>query len=137
MLSFAVGGLLGDVFLHLLPEAHHKLYAKAATAQDQFQFIHDGHMAIGIWILIGILTFIFVEMIFNINKNVEASEEQSMIPNHTFGTKEKEKRITGKLKDRNRLRNQRAMESRRRCRRLESAFLLQTVRGAMVRQNGT
>ena len=26
MLSFAVGGLLGDVFLHLLPEAHHKLY---------------------------------------------------------------------------------------------------------------
>ena len=82
MLSFAVGGLLGDVFLHLLPEAHQKLYLKAVESKDPFQYIHDGHFVIGIWILIGILTFIFVEMIFNIKKNIEDKEQNKGIENH-------------------------------------------------------
>merc|ERR1712223_728501 len=73
MLSFAVGGLLGDVFLHLLPEAHHKLYLKASEMQDPVKYIQEGHLTIGLWILFGILTFIFVEMIFSINKNNEDS----------------------------------------------------------------
>ena len=50
MLSFAVGGLLGDVFLHLLPEAHHKLYLKAAKMHDPVKYIQDGHLTIGLWI---------------------------------------------------------------------------------------
>jgi len=75
MLSFAVGGLLGDVFLHLLPEAHHKLYLKASEMQDPVKYIQEGHLTIGLWILFGILTFIFVEMIFSINKNNEDSED--------------------------------------------------------------
>ena len=74
MLSFAVGGLLGDVFLHLLPEAHHKLYLKAASSEDPVTVMHNGHISIGIWIILGILTFILVEMIFNINKHNETSE---------------------------------------------------------------
>merc|ERR1712223_2379697 len=76
MLSFAVGGLLGDVFLHLLPEAHHKLYLKASEMQDPVKYIQEGHLTIGIWILFGILTFILVEMIFSINKNNEDSEDE-------------------------------------------------------------
>ena len=99
MLSFAVGGLLGDVFLHLLPEAHHKLYVKAATAQDPFKYIHDGHMTIGLWILFGILTFIFVEMIFNINKN---NEENTKEINKEIETKEN---IKGPDADDNNIKN--------------------------------
>ena len=87
MLSFAVGGLLGDVFLHLLPEAHHKLYLKAAKMQDPIKYIQDGHLTIGLWILFGILTFIFVEMIFSINKNNEDSED--LDKNHDVPCKEK------------------------------------------------
>ena len=79
MLSFAVGGLLGDVFLHLLPEAHHKLYLKASEMQDPVKYIQEGHITIGLWILFGILTFIFVEMIFSINKNNEESEDKETI----------------------------------------------------------
>ena len=91
MLSFAVGGLLGDVFLHLLPEAHQKLYLNAVESKDPFQYIHDGHFMIGIWILIGILTFIFVEMIFNIKKNFEDREQNKEIvnqPNNAISDKE-------------------------------------------------
>ena len=97
MLSFAVGGLLGDVFLHLLPEAHYKLYAKAAASEDPIEYIHKGHMIIGLWILFGILTFIFVEMIFNISKNNEDSQkheitlEQEVKENTSFIYEDKKK----------------------------------------------
>ncbi|CAD6185006.1 unnamed protein product [Caenorhabditis auriculariae] len=46
LLSFAVGSLLGDVFLHLLPEAYSS---------------NEDHVTIGLWILAGLLTFSFVE----------------------------------------------------------------------------
>ena len=74
MLSFAVGGLLGDVFLHLLPEAHYNLYRNASNAPDPDTYIHNGHITIGLWILLGILTFVFVEMIFNVDKNNAKTE---------------------------------------------------------------
>jgi len=95
MLSFAVGGLLGDVFLHLLPEAHHKLYLKASEMQDPVKYIQEGHLTIGLWILFGILTFIFVEMIFSINKNSEDSED--IETNHDSNRKENDSsRMEGK-----------------------------------------
>ena len=43
LLSFAVGGLLGDVFLHLFPEA----YGALAQSQDA----HSGRQNLGLWIL--------------------------------------------------------------------------------------
>ena len=46
MLSFACGGLLGDVFLHLLPEAHERL---KHSGED----LHTGHLKLGLWILLG------------------------------------------------------------------------------------
>jgi len=48
VLSFAVGGLLGDVFLHLLPESWGN--ASGQTA-----------MTSGIWVLVGVLTFLMIE----------------------------------------------------------------------------
>ncbi|XP_060807090.1 zinc transporter ZIP13 homolog isoform X2 [Amyelois transitella] len=57
LLSFAVGGLLGDVFLHLLPEAWQ--YDLANTPDGE-------HVSLkcGLWCLFGMLVFIVVEKLF-------------------------------------------------------------------------
>lgn len=68
MLSFACGGLLGDVFLHLLPEAYEHLSKN--TNVDP----HTGHMQIGMWILVGILTFIVVEMMCNSSETLKGQD---------------------------------------------------------------
>jgi zinc transporter 13 len=56
LLSFAVGGLLGDVFLHLLPEAWAHL--------DRLGGVHRGHIEIAVWTLTGLLTFMIIEKLF-------------------------------------------------------------------------
>jgi len=53
MLSFAVGGLLGDTFLHLLPEA-------LASAQN-----HEDYNIVGLCVLFGLLVFTIVEKVLN------------------------------------------------------------------------
>ena len=57
VLSFAVGGLLGDVFLHLLPEA--------------WGSPHCGHLSMGLWVLAGLLSFLLVE---KVAKSTEAGK---------------------------------------------------------------
>lgn len=54
LLSFAVGGLLGDVFLHLLPEA----YGTSSSDSD-----HWFGVGIGLWVLAGLLAFLVVEKV--------------------------------------------------------------------------
>ncbi|XP_022805743.1 zinc transporter ZIP13-like [Stylophora pistillata] len=62
LLSFAVGGLLGDVFLHLLPEA----WAHVHEGDP-----HTNHFYIGFWVLAGIFGFLTLEKIFG-----EESEDE-------------------------------------------------------------
>lgn len=64
LLSFAVGGLLGDVFLHLLPEAWHN---------ENWKTVGSGHpsMACGLWVLSGFLVFVIVEKIFAVESDPE------------------------------------------------------------------
>ncbi|XP_059050547.1 zinc transporter ZIP13 homolog [Achroia grisella] len=65
LLSFAVGGLLGDVFLHLLPEAW----------ENDLKSTPDGEhvsMKCGLWCLFGMLVFIVVEKLF---ATVEAEDD--------------------------------------------------------------
>lgn len=69
MLSFAVGGLLGDVFLHLLPEAMN-------NAQN-----HQDFNVIGLFVLFGLLVFTIVE------KVLETSSEESADVNKGNGNK--------------------------------------------------
>lgn len=64
LLSFAVGGLLGDIFLHLLPEAW----------MVQRRMKGDASMFCGLWVLTGLLVFIIVEKMFSFNKSSEDSE---------------------------------------------------------------
>ncbi|KAK0087126.1 hypothetical protein PV325_001735 [Microctonus aethiopoides] len=58
LLSFAVGGLLGDVFLHLLPEAWSNNSLNINSTRE-----HPS-MLCGLWVLTGFLLFIITEKIF-------------------------------------------------------------------------
>lgn len=58
LLSFAVGGLLGDVFLHLLPEAW------SGEMENRVPGEHPS-MRSGLWVLAGVLIFAIVEKIFS------------------------------------------------------------------------
>lgn len=65
LLSFAVGGLLGDVFLHLLPHSAppHETHDES-TPHD-----HAGEMHVGLWVLAGIITFLIVEKVVRSSHN--------------------------------------------------------------------
>ncbi|CAN7990651.1 unnamed protein product [Ixodes hexagonus] len=58
LLSFAVGGLLGDVFLHLLPEAWGRLQK---GSEDPAR----AHLTLGLWVLLGVFTFVILELVFS------------------------------------------------------------------------
>ncbi|XP_058056918.1 zinc transporter ZIP13 homolog [Anopheles bellator] len=70
LLSFAVGGLLGDVFLHLLPETWEHEQAAGGSA--------GGHPSLrsGLWVLGGLLLFTMVEKIFSGYANVDDTNPQ-------------------------------------------------------------
>lgn len=77
LLSFAVGGLLGDVFLHLLPEAWN-------MAQEGGLSESEACSHVGLCVLVGIFVFIVVEMMANLggdkqntdNNNVHQEKQQ-------------------------------------------------------------
>ncbi|XP_058450166.1 zinc transporter ZIP13 homolog [Malaya genurostris] len=71
LLSFAVGGLLGDVFLHLLPEA----WSNDVTSQSQSAHDHPS-MRSGLWVLGGVLIFTIVEKIFSGYTNADENNPQ-------------------------------------------------------------
>ncbi|XP_014667550.1 PREDICTED: zinc transporter ZIP13-like [Priapulus caudatus] len=89
LLSFAVGGLLGDVFLHLLPEAWGHVGTDA-----------NGHVTIGLWVITGILSFILMEKIFAQDTNEDDHTDQKLTNqyvnhnnnNNNVKTKAKQKR---------------------------------------------
>ncbi|XP_075423583.1 zinc transporter ZIP13 isoform X2 [Ascaphus truei] len=60
LLSFAIGGLLGDVFVHLLPEAWaYTCSANTGSAQSLQQ-----QRLLGLWVIIGFLAFLMLEKAF-------------------------------------------------------------------------
>ncbi|XP_050531035.1 protein catecholamines up [Daktulosphaira vitifoliae] len=71
LLSFASGGLLGDAFLHLIPhslsplESHethgHEHEHSCQTHSHEAVHDHSNETRVGLWILGGILMFLFVE----------------------------------------------------------------------------
>ncbi|CAI6361933.1 unnamed protein product [Macrosiphum euphorbiae] len=63
LLSFSVGGMLGDVFLHVLPEVW-------ISSKDRHKdWIRDGW-----WVLAGLLVFIIVEKLFSLSDNEDTDE---------------------------------------------------------------
>ena len=57
LIAIAVGVLLGDAFLHLLPDA--------------IEIAEDGSTSVFVWTLIGILSFFFIETGFQRNRQFE------------------------------------------------------------------
>ncbi|CAB3222990.1 unnamed protein product [Arctia plantaginis] len=72
LLSFAVGGLLGDVFLHLLPESWENDIRNTKPGE---------HVSLksGLWCLFGMLVFIVVEKLF---ATTEEKEEEPDTKEH-------------------------------------------------------
>ncbi|CAG9761118.1 unnamed protein product [Ceutorhynchus assimilis] len=80
LLSFAVGGLLGDVFLHSLPEIWANNISKFGNSQSS-----------GLLILTGLVTFVAVEKLFTI---IEVDTEDEKIENNNI----KEVKDSNKMK---------------------------------------
>ncbi len=70
LLSFAVGGLLGDVFFHLLPEAW------SHVPPDD----HVGQVSIGLWVICGIFAFLVLEKMFGDDDEAEKQDAESVNP---------------------------------------------------------
>ncbi|XP_048216588.1 zinc transporter ZIP13 isoform X2 [Perognathus longimembris pacificus] len=68
LLSFALGGLLGNVFLHLLPEAW--AYTCSTSPGGEGQSLQQ-HQQLGLWVLAGFLTFLALEKMFLNSKEKE------------------------------------------------------------------
>ncbi|XP_062327379.1 zinc transporter ZIP13 [Osmerus eperlanus] len=66
LLSFAIGGLLGDVFLHLLPEA----WAHSCSSGGR----RHHYQSQGLWVILGLLSFLLLEKMF---PDQGSQEEQS------------------------------------------------------------
>ncbi|XP_065194171.1 zinc transporter ZIP13-like [Sycon ciliatum] len=88
LLSLAVGGLLGDVFLHLLPETRAQMHALSASggAHD-----HTVDTKIGLLVIAGMVVFLVAEKIMVVyseqeddgeDANPDGSEAQSQRPAH-------------------------------------------------------
>ncbi|XP_066964745.1 zinc transporter ZIP13 homolog [Macrobrachium rosenbergii] len=83
LLSFAVGGLLGDVFLHLLPEAWS--LALEAGAEP-----HEAFTQVGLCVLAGIFVFIIVEMLAVQNNSDNSSPQNNNTVKETSDSNKKE-----------------------------------------------
>ncbi|XP_017948773.2 zinc transporter ZIP13 isoform X1 [Xenopus tropicalis] len=87
LLSFAIGGLLGDVFLHLLPEAW--AYTCSATT-GSYQSLQQQRL-LGLWVITGFLSFLLLEKTFLDEKREEQVDS-------TTPKEAKESLINGKHK---------------------------------------
>lgn len=70
MLSFAVGGLLGDVFLHLLPEAWDGI--ASSTNKSSWSYL-----LLGLWVVGGLFTFVFIEVLAGQSIDLDDVDDQS------------------------------------------------------------
>uniref|UniRef100_A0A8C2XZK2 Zinc transporter ZIP13 n=1 Tax=Capra hircus TaxID=9925 RepID=A0A8C2XZK2_CAPHI len=74
LLSFALGGLLGNVFLHLLPEAW--AYTNSASSGGEGRSLQQ-QQQLGLWVIAGFLTFLVLEKLFLDRKGKEENSQVS------------------------------------------------------------
>uniref|UniRef100_A0A2K5DEF1 Zinc transporter ZIP13 n=1 Tax=Aotus nancymaae TaxID=37293 RepID=A0A2K5DEF1_AOTNA len=80
LLSFALGGLLGNVFLHLLPEAWAYTCSTGPGEPGARRRQEWGPGQLGLWVIAGILTFLVLEKMFLDSKEEGASQAPSKDP---------------------------------------------------------
>ncbi|XP_066217672.1 zinc transporter ZIP13 isoform X2 [Saccopteryx leptura] len=72
LLSFALGGLLGNVFLHLLPEAW--AYTCSSSHGGEGQSLQQ-QQHLGLWVIAGFLTFLALEKMFLDRREQEGTSQ--------------------------------------------------------------
>ncbi|XP_005384030.1 PREDICTED: zinc transporter ZIP13 [Chinchilla lanigera] len=77
LLSFALGGLLGNVFLHLLPEAWG--YTCSASPGAEVRTLQQ-QQQLGLWVIAGFLTFLALEKMFLDSKEGGSRQASSKDP---------------------------------------------------------
>lgn len=107
LLAFASGGLLGDAFLHLIPHAlmgshdhsHEHGHSHDAHKAHGHSHSHDhgAEMSVGLWVLAGILIFLFIEKAIRLMKGGHSHSHSHSAPEPAKD--DKKKKATNKKDD--------------------------------------
>lgn len=90
LVAFAVGGLLGDVFMHLLPETFTQNSFHLPNGKEVVAFDHVGNVKLGSGMFVGFFLFFFIDKLMRIIEGSEEADGNAHSHSHSLNPTEKE-----------------------------------------------